>query len=104
MPAIHGMTFRNETIRLDGQVFENCTFDHCLLQYGGMGSVSLDDCTYVGCNWALVDAAASTVNFLALMYGAGEPALRDLIQGVLDGIRTGVHKPQSRPDLPRRQP
>ena len=38
--TISGKTFTNEIVRLDGYVYENCTFEHVTLKYDGTESIS----------------------------------------------------------------
>jgi hypothetical protein len=35
MEEVKGKVYRQETVRLDGKLFLNCSFDDCLLCYGG---------------------------------------------------------------------
>jgi hypothetical protein len=35
MEEVKGKVYRQETVRLDGKLFLNCSFDDCLLGYGG---------------------------------------------------------------------
>ncbi len=82
-----GKTFHGETIRLDNQEYENCTFIGCDLQYGGAGSVAFNNCRFDNCRWSFVDAASNTLRFMGSLYhGLGQGG-RDLMEDLFNSIR-----------------
>ncbi len=58
----------NRAIRLDGEQFQNCVFQHCTLEIGGTADVVMDGCTILDCQWVFVDAAATTLSVMAKLY------------------------------------
>jgi len=90
MPERHeNKIFDDKIIQLDGNHYVNCTFKRCKLQYGGLATVSLENCNFHQCSWTFTDAAARTVNFMeGLYHGTGEGG-RELIEKTFDNIRKG---------------
>jgi len=35
MDEVRGKSFRNEVVKLDGNLFINCSFENCVLQFSG---------------------------------------------------------------------
>ena len=82
-------TFSNETIHMDFNEFDSCTFKDCTLVYHGFGPVSIVGCSFHNVKWTFADAASHTMNFLAGLYaGAGEGG-KSLIESVFIDIRSG---------------
>ena len=79
-------TFTDETINLDGNEFEDCSFDHCVLIYEG-GLTSLIGCRFALPKFTFSGAAGQTLFFLTKLHvgGAGE-----LVELLFDDIRKGV--------------
>lgn len=75
MDVIVGKTYENETILIDDQRFEDCTFSHCILKYGASGPGTLIRCTVTNSIYTFVDAAERTLQRLAAMYQNGETTL-----------------------------
>lgn len=68
MSKIFNSTFRSQVVRIDEHEYDGCTFYSCIVEYGGMGPISLVNCTFDQCNWKLVGAAHNTIMFLRTMY------------------------------------
>jgi hypothetical protein len=73
-----GRTFRRQQITLDYQTFVDCRFQGCTLVLLGSDRVSLEGCTFEGCQWAVAGFAGNTVT-----------VLKDLsaIEGVAEVVR-----------------
>jgi hypothetical protein len=80
-----GNTFTNARIELDGQTFENCTFDGCTIVFSGRGPYNLRGCGFNNCQFALDGAAALTVKYLADMHQMGAPFVLDVIKKIRVG-------------------
>jgi len=84
--------FENRELQLDGNQYVNCIFRNCQLQYGGLDTVILNNCSFHQCTWTFTDAAAKTVNFMmGLYHGTGEGG-KKLIEDTFNNIRKGRHQ------------
>jgi hypothetical protein len=81
-----GKTFTKTKVELDGQQFFNCTFEQCVMSYGGGGPPTLHGCTFGGCRWVFIDAADRTLQFMQAMYSGG---FQDVVEPTFDAIRKG---------------
>lgn len=63
--------FENETVELDDHEFDACTFLNCTLIYRGGALPKLGTNTFVGCQFALRDAALRTLGFFSELYATG---------------------------------
>jgi hypothetical protein len=63
MDEIRDKSFRNETVRLDGMLFVNCSFEDCLLHYGG-GRCEWEATRFSNCRVVLDGRANNTVQIL----------------------------------------
>ncbi len=75
--------FRNESVALDDNTFEHCTFDDCELRYQGGYHPVLIGCTFHQCRFAFQDAAGRTIDFLKALYHGG-------FQPVVDAAITNI--------------
>lgn len=75
MDVIVGKTYENETILIDDQRFEDCSFSHCILKYGASGPGTMLRCTVRNSTYTFVGAAERTLQRLAAMYQSGEKML-----------------------------
>ena len=76
-----GNVYRDVTLRIDGQHYQECIFERCHIQYGGGPSATLIGNQFNGCTWTLVDAAARTLDFLGALQSGGGQALVQQILG-----------------------
>lgn len=63
--------FSEETVQLDGNSFENCQFNNCVLEYSGGKPPSMSNCGLSGSVFSFTDQAADTVQFMKAMYHGG---------------------------------
>ncbi len=61
-------TFTGQTIQLDFNSFERCTFENCVLVYAGVATVSLRYCIFRDCQWVFNGPAARTFDFVRRLY------------------------------------
>lgn len=81
-------TFANERISLDGNKFENCTFENCDLVFHGWDAVIIEGgVTLENVRWVLDDAASLTLNFLSALYKSGNSDSRTVVENIFDDIR-----------------
>ena len=93
--AIHeGATFTNETVVLDSNVYNNCTFNNCEIIFKGTAPVSLQGINFNDCRWTFDGPAGLTIEFMTALYQAG---MTVLIDGTFENIRRGVHRQQEAP-------
>jgi hypothetical protein len=69
-----GTIFNHETVVLDGESFADCEFRDCRLVYNGGEPPSFSQCRFDDCDWKFEDAAARTLAFLKVVWGAGGKA------------------------------
>lgn len=96
--GIHdGVQFQSETVELDGQTFERCTFNHCVLIYRGNEPPNFIQNSFAGnCEWRFGDAAGRTLNFLRHLYRGGFSAL---VQKTFDNITSAVPPTSNGPSI-----
>ena len=63
MTTVDGKVFHKETIRMDNKQFTNCTFEDCLLVYGGT-HCEWEQCTFQNCRVSLEGPANNTMQVL----------------------------------------
>ncbi len=57
--------YRDDTITLDNNDFENCEFYNCRLVFHGTGLFNMQGCKIVDCQWPMEDHAQITLQYLA---------------------------------------
>lgn len=79
--------FENQTVRLDRNKYTSCQFKNCKIEFGGMGAVGLNACSFEACQWNFVEAADTTFGFLHSIYhGMGESGVQ-LVESMFEAIR-----------------
>jgi hypothetical protein len=63
MEEVKGKVYRRETVRLDGKLFLNCSFEDCVLYYGGQ-PCEWEETRFANCRVVLDEAANNTVQVL----------------------------------------
>ena len=61
--SVDGKLFHKETVRLDDKQFTNCTFEECLLVYGG-NRCEWENCKFQNCRVFLENHASNTMQVL----------------------------------------
>jgi hypothetical protein len=82
-------TYTDETINLDDNDFEGCTFVRCTLVYKG-GVFRLAGNSLDSPRFAFDGAAANTLRFMAELYKGGAS---DIVESTFDNIRQGTPVP-----------
>ena len=83
--TIHrGGKYENQTVALDGNLFEECEFVGCRLVYSGTGTVGLNGCSLRSCSFHFEGAAANAVAFLNAI--AGDPGLRNALPHIIPNL------------------
>ena len=77
--------FKKETVNLNGNQFDHCTFINCELIFNGVGSVGLTNCSFNHCRWTFQGPAADTVAFMKALYSMGGGG-KDLIVQTFNDI------------------
>ena len=80
-------SFVGAEMDIDGEVFERCTFDRCVLIYRGGEMPTVLDCTLNSSRFKLLDAAARTVEFMTHLYHGMGPGGQRLIEETFNQIR-----------------
>lgn len=83
-----------ETVDIDGNEYVECSFLHCKIQFGGTALPTLVSCSFDGCTWKLVGAAALTAEFLRGIHNDGGQTLvaRLLAFGAEDAAPEGASR------------
>lgn len=83
-----GVTYTDELIRVDGQVFIECRFERCSLEFAGEILPTFVGCTMIDVSWRFVGGAGNTIGFLQMVYHSfgegGQEFVRTLFQFILD--------------------
>ncbi len=75
------------TVRMDGNIFEGITFDHCRMYYAG-GPWHTVHCTFRECLWIFDGPAGDTLKLLALVYW--ERGGAKMVEDTFRSIRLGA--------------
>ena len=87
MARFENETFENKTVVIDGNSYQNCTFNSCTIEFRGVELPSLGGCHFAGCRWSFDGPAANTIRFLTALYGNGDAMLQSVVQQTLDNIK-----------------
>jgi len=63
METVENVTFSDATVDLDGLLFVDCKFDHCVLRYAG-GQFGFHNYAFRECTLQLSGPARNTANLL----------------------------------------
>src|SRR6266576_999349 len=61
-----------ERVELDGNSFEHCQFDKCVMLFRATSAVSFDDCSFNDVLWHFEGPASLTVQFMKAISEAAE--------------------------------
>jgi hypothetical protein len=92
-------TFTKQTVVLDGNEFDQCTFDGCILEYQGLRPVAMTTNTMTQCEWSFKGPAANAVQFMSALYQSGSSGAQ-LVEATFNGIRGLVPQPTGPKGVP----
>ena len=73
MATFRNSTFVGATVDLDGNTYESCLFQRCIIRFSGLSPAALSNCQFQDCTLALGGHATLTLSYLrALYHGLGE--------------------------------
>lgn len=88
-------TFDGGVVRLDGNRFYNCRFvNQCVIQYGGEGSLHLEQCDFVSTQLMFVGSAGTTMQFINFAWNT-YPTLRPALAQLLELVKMPPPPPQA---------
>ncbi len=79
-------TYNNVEIEIDGNHYENCTFNNCRLIYRGGALPIMANCKQIGGGYDFDDAALRTIDLMNQLYNAGTQG-REMIERTIKAIR-----------------
>jgi len=85
MAVMQFKEFADQTITLDGEEYETCTFKGCRLVFAGGPVPMFYDCVFSECGWSLAGAAKKPIGFLASLWTSGN---RALVEQIFSSIRS----------------
>lgn len=85
--------YTNETVQVDGNRYENCIFEGCLIQYAGLDEVAFVNCRLNNVNWSFVGPAANTISFLSMLHNGFGPLGQELVENLFNNIRNTTITP-----------
>jgi hypothetical protein len=83
----YGNVYIGQRIRIDGNIYEECIFEECILEFGGTAEVGFINCSIVNSHWSFVGCASTTLNFMHAMYHGFGPDGQRLIEDTFAQIR-----------------
>jgi hypothetical protein len=92
-------SFAKQTVVLDGNEFEHCTFEGCVLEYQGLRPVGMSNNTINDCQWSFKGPAANAVQFMGALYQSGSSGAQ-LVEATFNGIRGLVPLPTGPQGVP----
>lgn len=79
--------YKNVRVILDNNEFIKCRFEGCVLEFSGLGPVSLVECGFSNVSWVFSGPAQNTLQFLKGVYhGMGEGG-RSLVETTFENLR-----------------
>ncbi len=97
--VFYNLVFREQTIRVDGAIFDGCVFHNCKLEFGAAALPTFRRCRFADSDWIFVDAAANMLAFLSqLPKDFGEPG-RDLFKQLFEQLQGARLAPSDPPAL-----
>jgi hypothetical protein len=85
MALIQFKEFTDQTITLDGEEYETCTFKGCRLVFAGGSVPMFYDCVFSECDWDLIGPARNTIGFLVALWTSGN---RIYVEQIFSTIRS----------------
>ena len=67
----HSSSYENDIVELDGNEYDHCDFQHCILVYRGGTPPRFAHCSFLQSPFRFEDAAGNTLSFLASLYHGG---------------------------------
>lgn len=94
MPRHSQKTYRDQTVVLDGNEFDQCLFENCTLEYQGLRPIQLLGSTLNNCRWSFKGPAANAIQFMSAMYQSGAEGAQ-LIESTFASIRASATPTQA---------
>jgi hypothetical protein len=92
-------SFHNQTIRVDGNSYQNCVFYDCTLEFAATALPQFDGCRFANSSWIFVGPASNMITFLSqLPEHFGKPG-KDLLEGLFKQLQQGPVMPADPPVL-----
>jgi hypothetical protein len=89
-----GQHFTDARMVVDGDTFEECTFERCTLIYSAMLPTQIAQCHFKDTKWEFAGPARNTLNFLTELYASGGKAL---VETAISRIRGSGRSPPASP-------
>lgn len=89
--------FINQEITVDGNIYDNCHFENCVLMFEGGDNPVFNNCTFQNIKVQLKGQAAQTANYLSSLMASGLP---QQVETVLGDVRSGFMLLPDRPSPP----
>ena len=87
--TITGQKFAKSDIRLDGKYFVGCSFENCVLRFGGTEVFGFQNCTASNARFEFDGHAAAVLSALSVLYGSGfKSDVESLFQRIRDMSKT----------------
>jgi hypothetical protein len=87
MAIYDGIHYQDATVELDGNTFQNCTFDRCTMVYRGNDLPYLISSVFNNCQFRFDDAALRTITLLHRLYAAGA---EKIVEEYIEMIKSGT--------------
>jgi hypothetical protein len=81
-----GNRFTGARVEIDGQSFENCTFDRCAVIFKATAPSQFNGCTLNACSFGFEGPAAMTLKFMSDLYKIAP----DVVEKTFDNVRLGM--------------
>jgi hypothetical protein len=79
--------YRNVTVKLDNSEFIDCSFTDCIMEYSGIGPVSMSHCEFKNVQWVFTGPAQNTLQFMHAMYHGMGDGGKQLIEQTFEKIK-----------------
>lgn len=86
LTTVANQNFVEQTIQLDGRIFQDCSFENCTLVYAGHTPASFVQCRFAETKWEVTAAAENVMQFLESLYRDGGESGKQWVEQALAGI------------------
>jgi len=86
LTPVDGKVFHGSTVRLDGNVYQRCTFRNCIIEFGATPGFHADESNnFNDCRWACVGSAKLTMECINALREMSD--MENAFEQIIDDLR-----------------
>lgn len=92
--------FVDETIKIGGNQYADCTFERCKLEFEGKSrDTAFIRCRFTECAWIFTGSAVDTLRWLSILYATFGDWGKKEVEALFDQIRDGTILTRTEPPV-----